>query len=69
MEGGWPAGWRKSVVQRQSGATAGMQDRYWYTPTLGYKLRSMVEVKRFMAALADAKGDEKEAWGVFKHKK
>jgi hypothetical protein len=69
MEGGWPAGWKKSVVQRQSGATAGTQDRYWYTPTLEYKLRSMKEVKRFMAALATAKGDEKEAWGAFKHKK
>jgi hypothetical protein len=69
IEGGWPAGWKKSVVQRQSGATAGTQDRYWYTPNLEYKLRSMKEVKRFMAALAAAKGDEKEAWGAFKHKK
>jgi hypothetical protein len=69
IEGGWPAGWTKSVVKRQSGATAGTQDSYWYTPTLEYKLRSMKEVKRFMAALATAKGDEKEAWGVFKHKK
>jgi hypothetical protein len=69
MEGGWPAGWRKSVVQRQAGATKGTKDRYWYTPTQEYKLRSMVEVKRFMKALADAKGDEKEAWGVLKYKK
>jgi hypothetical protein len=66
IEGGWPAGWKKTVVQRQSGATKGGSDRYWYTPDLGHKLRSMLEVKRFMAALAAANGDEKEAWGVFK---
>jgi hypothetical protein len=56
----------KAVVERQSGASKGAQDRYWYTPALNYKLRSMREVKRFMSALTTANGDEKEAWGAFK---
>jgi hypothetical protein len=66
MEGGWPPGWRKTLVQRVSGATAGHTDRYWHTPQKRYKLRSMVDVKRFMAALKTVGGDEVTAWRWFK---
>jgi hypothetical protein len=60
LEGGWPTGWIKRVFERKGGATKGQSDRYWYTPIAAYKLRSMVQVKKFLAALADG-GDEETA--------
>jgi hypothetical protein len=59
IEGGWPAGWTKIIVPRKSGAKA--PDKYWYSPIEKLKFRSMVEVERFMAALATCNGDETEA--------
>jgi len=67
LEGGWPEGWVKKKVQRQGGDTKGRADPYWYSPT-GKKFRSMTEVKRFMAALTKANGDEERAWMIFKGK-
>jgi len=58
LEGGWPKGWVKKVFARKKGTT---KDRYWYTPNQKYKLRSMVEVKRFLAAVTKTKGDEVKA--------
>jgi hypothetical protein len=60
MEHGWPAGWRKELYERQSGGTKGDQDRYWFTPD-NRKFRSLVEVKRYMAAL-EAFRDEEAAY-------
>jgi hypothetical protein len=68
LEGGWPDGWTKRVFERQSGSTKGTKDRYWYSPA-NKKFRSMNEVKRFLAALKTCKGDEGEAWNVFKKTK
>mmetsp|Transcript_29197 Transcript_29197/g.41324 ORF Transcript_29197/g.41324 Transcript_29197/m.41324 type:complete len:239 (+) Transcript_29197:1841-2557(+) len=68
LEGGWPAGWTKRIFQRASGATKGSTDRYWYTPVLKKKLRSMAEVKRFIAAFKTCH-DEQNAWDAFKAKK
>ena len=68
LEGGWPAGWTKKIFERPSGATKGTHDRYWYTPITKRKLRSMVEVNRFLAALEKSQGDEDEAWKIFKKK-
>lgn len=65
IEGGWPRGWTKKTFQRQSGKTAGTTDSYWYTPLLQKKLRSMIEVRRFMEALKKH-GSEEEAWKVCK---
>lgn len=48
LEGGWPAGWIKKTFQRASGASVGSFDSYWYPPGGGKKLRSMVEVRRFL---------------------
>jgi hypothetical protein len=59
IEGGWPAGWTKIIVPRKSGAKT--PDKYWYSPIKQLKFRSLVEVKRFMAALATCNGDETEA--------
>ena len=66
LDGGWPKGWTKHIYERSSGATKGGRDRYWFTPVLNRKLRSMVEVKRFMAALKQSDGDETMAVKVFK---
>ena len=49
------------VFVRNNGATKGTKDRYWYSPNEKYKLRSMVQVKKFLKALAENKGDEKKA--------
>jgi len=65
--GSWPKGWIKRVFERKGGATNGRADRYWYTPIQAYKLRSMVEVKRFLDALAAANGDEPKAKQTMKN--
>ena len=56
----WPPGWVKRKFERSTGATQGRLDNYWYSPIHGYKLRSILEVKRFLAAL-EKNGDETEA--------
>ena len=68
LEGGWPPGWIKKVVERQTGASAGGTDRYWYSPQTNKKFRSMAEIKRFMAHLKAYGGDEDAAWIRFKAK-
>jgi hypothetical protein len=57
----WPPGWRKRILERQSGTSKGTKDRYWYTPKQRYALRSMVEVKRFLEALSQCDGNEDKA--------
>jgi hypothetical protein len=71
LEGGWPPGWTKKVYERAGGdiQTKGRQDRYWYTPGHQYKLRSLVEVKRFIQALQAYSGDETKAFSEIKKKK
>jgi Methyl-CpG binding domain len=68
IEGGWPPGWLKTEVKRNSGAYAGARDRYWFSPG-GKKLRSMIEVKKFFLALSQVRGDEEAAWRVFRSTK
>ena len=69
LEGGWPKGWVKQIVQRQRGATAGTNDAYWYSPKENKKFRSMKEIRSFLGHLEACNGDESEAWKLFKHKK
>jgi hypothetical protein len=57
----WPKGWTKKIHERKKGATKGRRDCYWITPEQHYKLRSQVEVRRFIVALKVANGDEKKA--------
>jgi hypothetical protein len=67
LESGWPMGWIKRVYERKGGATKGQTDRYWYSPISAFKLRSMAEVKRFIAALAATNGDEQKAKKTMKN--
>jgi hypothetical protein len=67
----WPAGWKRVVVQRQGGATAGSKDRYWYPPLSSGKavrLRALTEVKKYLAALGESGGDEAAALQAAKRK-
>lgn len=68
IHGGWPASWTKKTFERMSGKTKGSHDSYWYSPIEKKKLRSMNEVKQFIAAVETANGDEKRAWNIFKGK-
>jgi len=68
VEGGWPEGWIKRKFKRIGGKSAGTLDRYWYSPGMNFKLRSMTEVKKFLAALRANNGDEAMAWKVLKNK-
>eukprot|EP00536_Pseudo-nitzschia_multiseries_P003733 jgi/Psemu1/252945/estExt_Genewise1Plus.C_580111 len=61
IDGGWPTGWVKRLYARKTGATKGATDRYWYSPKEKIKLRSLVQVKKFMRALEDTNGDEIKA--------
>ena len=63
--GGWPQGWTQVVLQRQSGATSGSKDRYWFSPG-GRKFNSKVQVEKFMIALAKSQGNESKAFAFFK---
>ena len=68
LEGGWPPGWIKKAVMRTVGVQKGKADRYWYTPKLGFKLRSLSGVKRFIAALKECDGDEDQAFTMIGRK-
>jgi hypothetical protein len=61
LDGGWPDGWSRIVCQRKNGASAGQLDRYWFSPKEKIKLRSMVEVSKFIALLSQCGGNEIEA--------
>jgi hypothetical protein len=65
LQGGWPPGWIERTYERQVGASAGGKDSYWYPPSTQnhqHKLRSIAEVKRYIAALAETEGDEAQAF-------
>lgn len=57
LEGGWPDGWIKRLYSRMSGETTGRKDRYWFPPEstgpANLKLRSMLEVKRYLKAFRE----------------
>mmetsp|Transcript_54579 Transcript_54579/g.132550 ORF Transcript_54579/g.132550 Transcript_54579/m.132550 type:complete len:324 (-) Transcript_54579:1166-2137(-) len=68
LEGGWPKGWTMKKYTRASGATKGGTDRYFFTPEKKYKLRSMVQVKKFIDAMkkGETKGDEEKSLAAIK---
>lgn len=64
----FPQGWIIHAHKRKNGATGGRNiDYYWFTKN-GKKLRSQVEVKKFIDALELAIGDEDVALGIFERK-
>lgn len=63
----WPTGWLKRVYQRKNGATARQTDKYWYTPGIQHKLRSLKEIKRWIHAMEIVDGDESKAKGLYKN--
>ena len=64
----WPEGWIKRVFERQSGSSKGHLDRYWYSPQKQKKLRSLVEVRKFLRGLTEYGGDEDKAFLAVKGK-
>lgn len=54
----WPKGWIKSCFVRQSGASKGATDFYWYPPD-GGKLRSIKEVERYLQVWEKTKDHHK----------
>jgi hypothetical protein len=63
LDGGWPQGWIKKVYVRGPRV-----DRYWYSPKLQYELRSVIQVERFISALAECNGDEQAALKIARNK-
>lgn len=61
----WAKGWTKKTFQRQSGDSKGGLDHYWYTPENNFKLRSILQIKRFLTCLAATRGDETAAYALF----
>ena len=52
LPGGWPEGWIERQYKRVSGASSGHVDSYFYPPPgHKYKLRSILEVKRYLFAI------------------
>ena len=61
-EEGWPEGWVERQYERQSGMTKSRIDFYWFPPTTDgreRKLRSIVEVKRYLGVLARTGSEDK----------
>lgn len=67
LEGGWPTGWVRKVYERQSGASKGHRDRYWYTPEKKFKLRSMSDVRKFIAYFKTVRSEDL-AWKLLQNK-
>ena len=56
--GGWPKGWTQKTFQRQSGDSKGAVDSYFFSPQRKFRLRSKVDVLRFLGKLEECNGDE-----------
>lgn len=68
LEGGWPDGWVKKLFERKGGSTKGHRDKYWFSPKTEKKLRSIVEVKKFIKYLEECNGDEDAAFSKLRGK-
>jgi len=63
-----PDGWTTKIFRRKSGKSKGHTDQYWYSAKTQKKMRSKVEIKRFLSCLESSNGDEEEAFNLFKRK-
>lgn len=69
LDGGWPEGWTKKIFERQSGATKGGTDRYWYSPSPEkYKFRSMAEIRTYLIKYLPKHLDHNLAYAAFKRR-
>ncbi len=55
-----PKGWIQEIYKRESGASKGRKDKHWISPVESIKLKSWVQVKKFLCALK-IEGDEHDA--------
>ena len=60
----FPKGWTEQVFSRQSGATEGRTDSYWFSPG-NARLRSKRDVCRYLELLDKCGGDEARAMETF----
>ncbi|KAK1747102.1 hypothetical protein QTG54_002446, partial [Skeletonema marinoi] len=63
----YPDGWLTRTVPRKKNSRTG--DRYFYSPKLKIRLRSKLEVGRFLDCLAEHQGDEENAWSSLRKQK
>lgn len=63
-----PQGWIVHLHKRQTTGPKEHIDRYWFSPNTGKKLRSRVEIERFLSHLKDTGGDEEQAYNLLKGK-
>mmetsp|Transcript_8728 Transcript_8728/g.8296 ORF Transcript_8728/g.8296 Transcript_8728/m.8296 type:complete len:182 (-) Transcript_8728:327-872(-) len=61
-----PTGWTVKIYQRMSGHSKGHLDQYWFSPTTKKKMRSRVEIARFLVCLKNHEGDEEKAFAKLK---
>lgn len=59
-----PLGWTIKHYKRTTGLRH--TDRYWFSPTLKKKFRSLAQVTRFLEFLTKVNGDEAKAWEHFR---
>jgi uncharacterized protein (DUF427 family) len=64
--GGRSVGSRSYFDVRVGGESKRHHDRYWYSPKEKIKLRSIVEIRKFMKSLKESKGDELKAKSIYK---
>ena len=59
-----PTGWTVKHFKRTTGLKH--TDRYWFSPLLKKKFRSLAQVGRFLEFLQQEQGDEAKAWELFR---
>ncbi len=60
-----PPGWTIKHYKRTTGLKH--TDRYWFSPMLKKKFRSLAQVGRFLEFLTRENGDEAKAWDMFRN--
>lgn len=56
----WPPGWKRRFVPRIASVSRQGGDKYWYTPKIGFEIRSIKQVKLFLELLEKHDGDEQK---------
>ena len=64
----FPNGWTTKTFRRMSGKSKGQTDQYWFSAKTQKKMRSKVEINRFLSYLKSSNGDEEKAFALLKRK-